>query len=94
MEYSRITKTDFYSDSNKIYCRMDDDNKQFSVNNIIHYTGKCNELNNFYAKIDKITSKGIDFTVLTYLENETEILFFLTDIVKKGKTRRPFYLLR
>ena len=40
-------------------CKMDDQIKKFEVGNIIHYTGKVYDCNNFYAKIDMPFSQQV-----------------------------------
>lgn len=74
-------------------CKMDDQIKKFEVGNIIHYTGKVYDCNNFYAKIDNITSKGMDITLLDMKVIDNNALFFNTKKRFTGLTRRPFYVL-
>lgn len=69
------------------------DTNSYDVGSIIHYKGKCFDLCNFYAKIDKMTKTSIDITVLELEYANDTIKFYETDSKQKGLTRRPFYLI-
>ena len=72
---------------------MEDSPKKYNVGDIIHYTGKCNGLQNFYAKIDKITKNGLNITTLSKVQVFDNVYFYETNITMKGLTKRPFKLL-
>ena len=80
--------------NNEIDCHMEDDPKKYSVGDIIHYKGRCYEWIDFYAKIDKILTKGLNITRLSKVEVFDNIYFYDMNITMKGLTRRPFKLLK
>ena len=72
---------------------MDDEVKNYKEGDVIYYSGKCHEFSDFYAKIDNITKRGMDLTVLELEYEGDKVRFYETDSQRKGLTRRPFYLL-
>uniref|UniRef100_A0A6C0EJW5 Uncharacterized protein n=1 Tax=viral metagenome TaxID=1070528 RepID=A0A6C0EJW5_9ZZZZ len=84
---------------NTTACRMDDEIKPYNIGDIIHYRGRCHlekgpQWQNFYARIDHITQKGMNLTRLeTRPAIDNTVDFYLTNDTQKGLTRRPFNLL-
>lgn len=79
---------------NTTACRMDDEIKLYEIGNIIHYPGRCHQWQNFYARIDHITKKGMNLTRLAShpgIDNTLDL--YITNDTQKGLTRRPFNLL-
>lgn len=44
--------------------------KNYEVGDLIHYTGKCYNYNNFYAVINRMTETSIDIEVLEWKLNQ------------------------
>lgn len=72
---------------------MDDVIKPWQVGDLIHYPGKCNAHNNFYARVDHITPKSMNFTVLDMITEGNTVKFYLTNHIYRNKARRPFNLI-
>jgi hypothetical protein len=79
--------------NNNIPCNMHDVIKLYQVGDLIHYPGTCNAHNNFYARIDHITPKSMNFTVLDMITEGNNVKFYLTNHIYRNKTRRPFNLI-
>lgn len=79
--------------NNKTKYNMEDVPKDYSVGNIIYYSGTCYDFSNFYARIDNITPTSMDFTILELEYDGDNIHFYETDSKLTRLTRRPFYVI-
>ncbi len=75
-------------------CYMNNSNKIYKKGDIIHYKGKCQDWNDFYAKINHVTKKGMNITKLNSKKRDSKLYLYLTKNTKKGLTRRKFTLLK
>jgi hypothetical protein len=78
---------------NNIPCNINDVVKPYQVGDLIHYTGICNAHTNFYARIDHITPKSMNFTVLDMITEGDTVKFYLTNNIYRITTHRPFNLI-
>ena len=77
--------------------RMDDEDKNFQIGNIIYYEGTrkgCHGHKKFFSKIDHLTKTGMNITILNTEINEPNVIFSHSGQELRGLTRRPFYIVK
>ena len=90
-EYRRVPKTFL---NNYTECRIGIDNDEYNIGDIIHYTGKVYDHNDFYAYIHHITNTNISITLLIKEESnaDEEVIFYNTTKEFNGLSSRKFNL--